>query len=228
MPVTGDIFKDDGKGGLEFIGDFEGLYARCDDPWGQGGTREDIASYYRFSRHRLAMSLTEHVGRSDGCRLEIGCGHGHAMNAVAKAIGGTWTGIDISMTAVEQARKLYHEHRFFVSDIRDGLPFPPSSVGKFDVVILSQILWYILDGLDTAMANCIRMAKMGGLIVVSQAFLREQMYGRDLIDGFPGALEWLTSERYAGKLALIEARYDDTEQHVHHDGLLIFRKVGTC
>jgi len=226
--MTGDIFRPAAKGdGLEFVGDFEGLYQRCDDPWGQGGTREDIASYYSFSRHRLAMALTAHVGRSQGCRLEIGCGHGHAMNAVAKAIGGDWTGIDISPTAIEQAKALYHEHNFFVADITGGLPFPPSSVGKFDVVILSQILWYILPKLDDAVKNAIRLTKLGGLLVISQAFLREQLYGKDVIDGYLGALRVL-DDRFADRLALIESHYDDTEQHVHHDGLLIFRKIATC
>lgn len=223
--MTGDIFKDDGRGGLEFVGDFEGLYARCSDPWGQGGSREDIASYYSFSRHRLAVALLGHVGKVEGCRLEIGCGHGHAMNAVAKAIGGTWTGIDISNEAVKRARELYPDHRFHVSDITAGLPFPPSSVGKFDVVILSQILWYILDKPKAAIENAIRLTKTGGLLVVSQAFLREQLYGRDIINGFPGAVMFFSQFT---ELNCIESRYDDTEQHVHHDGLLIFRKVGSC
>jgi SAM-dependent methyltransferase len=225
--MTGDIFKDDGKGGLEFVGDFDGLYVRCSDPWGQGGTREDIASYYSFSRHRLAMALTALVGRSEGCRLEIGCGHGHAMNAVAKAIGGTWTGIDISHEAVKRARELYPEHRFHTSDIRGGLPFPPSSVGRFDVVILSQILWYILDRPKPAIANAIRLTRTGGLLVVSQAFLRKQLYGTEIIDGFAGALAWFATV-FPQELALIESRYDDTETFIHHDGLLIFRKVGSC
>lgn len=225
--MTGDIFKDDGKGGLTFVGDFQGLYERCSDPWGQSGEREDIASYYSFSRHRLAMALLGHVGKTEGERLEIGCGHGHAMNAVAKAIGGDWTGIDISHAAVTEARKLYPEHSFHVADICARLPFPPSALGKFDVVILSQILWYILDRRDAAMDHVIRLTKLGGLVVISQAFLREQLYGRDIIDGFDGALDWITGGTlYPGRLRLVEARYDDTEQHVHHDGLLIFRKVG--
>lgn len=225
--MTGDIFKDEGEGGLAFIGDFEGLYARCEDPWGQGGTREDMASYYSFSRHRLAMALLGLCGKGEGQRLEIGCGHGHAMNAVAKAIGGEWIGIDISQTAVREAGKLYHEHHFHVADIRAGLPFPPSSVGKFDVVIMSHMLWYILDDLDKAVTNCIRLTKTGGLFVISQAFLREQLYGRERIDGFLGAVRVLDSE-FAGWLRLIEARYDDTDTHVHHDGLLIFRKIAPC
>lgn len=225
--MTDHVFEKGEGGQLRFVGDFDGLYRAEADPWGQGGSREDLASYYSFSRHRLAMALLALVGKSEGCRLEIGCGHGHAMAAVAKAINGTWTGIDISAAAIEQAKAIHHDHRFHVSDITGGLPFPPSSVGKFDVVILSQVLWYILPKLDDAVKNVIRLTKMGGLVAVNQAFLRDQQYGREVIDGFHGALRFFDS-RYSDLLALVESHYDDTETHAHHDGLLIFRKVGTC
>lgn len=172
------------------------------------------------------MALLGHVGKSEDCRLEIGCGHGHAMDAVARAIGGCWTGIDISDNAVQKARTLYPAHRFFVADILAGLPFPPSSVGKFDVVIMSQMLWYVLGDLDKAVRNCIRLTRMCGLFVISQAFLRQQLYGREVIEGFDGALRYLFT-RFP-QLRLIEAQHDDTNTHIHHDGLLIFRKVGTC
>lgn len=222
----GIIFDETGDGDLRFVGDFEGLYQRDADPWGQSGDRADNASYYRFSRHRLAMALLGHIGNSQGCRLEIGCGYGHAMNAVAKATGGDWTGIDISKTAIDKARELFPAHAFHVSDICGGLPFPPSAVGKFDVVIMSQLLWYILEKLDAATMNAIRLTRLGGLLVVHQAFLRDQRYGRETIDGFAGALRYFT-ERFP-QLRLIEARYDDTEAHIHHDGLLIFRKVSNA
>lgn len=222
--MTGHVFEDDGKGGLTFVGDFEALYGDDADPWGQSGGREDNASYYRFSRHRLAMALTALCGKIEGEALEIGCGHGHAMNAVAKAIGGKWTGVDISNSAVEKARTFYPSHRFHVSDIRGGgMVFPPSALCSFEVVILSQVLWYILDHLEEATRNGIRLTKVGGLFVVSQAFLREQMYGKDKIDGFHGALNYFTT-RFPN-LKLIEARYDDTDAHIHHDGLMIFRRT---
>lgn len=38
--MTDNIFRDNGTGGLSFVGDFEGLYQRCSDPWGQSGDRE--------------------------------------------------------------------------------------------------------------------------------------------------------------------------------------------
>lgn len=220
--MKGHVFEDDGDGGLRFVGDFEGLYRESSDPWGQSGARDDIAAYYSFSRHRLAMALLAHLGKGEGCRLEIGCGHGHAMNAVAKAIGGKWTGVDISNTAVVKARQLYPDHDFYTADIQAGLPFPPSSVGKFDVVILSQILWYVLGNLDAVTRHAIRLAMVGGLVVLNQAFLRQQLYGRDKIDGFDGAMKHFA--RFP-QLRLIEARYDDTETYLHHDGLLIYRKV---
>lgn len=221
--MNGEIFRDDGKSGLAFIGDFEGLYQQSVDPWGQSGTRQDNADYYRFSRMRLASSLYGQCGKSIGHGLEIGCGYGYSMSAVAKWVPGNWTGIDISRTALARARQLFPAHSFHAGDIRGELPLPPSSLGKFDATIISQMLWYILDKIDPAIANAIRLTRLGGLIAIQQAFLREQIYGREIIDGFAGALRYLCG-RFP-QLVLIEARYDDSERHPHHDGLLIFRKV---
>lgn len=219
----GFVFKNRVDGGLEFVGDFEGLYKQSEDPWGQSGARDDIAPYYEFSRQRLATALLAHTAGSPLRGLEIGCGHGHVTDFLRKTVGGSWTGIDISNTAVLKARELYSECAFYTSDIRGALPFPPSAVGSFDAVILNQVLWYILGKLDDAVRNTVRLVKLDGVLVISQAFLRKQLYGKDVIDGFAGAVRYFAEKH--SNLRLIESAYDDTEQFLHHDGLLVFRKI---
>lgn len=221
--MSGEIFRESGSG-LAFVGDFEGLYKESPDPWGQSGTRADNAAYYRFSRQRLAAMLQSHVGSHPGWRLEIGCGHGYAMHEFAKAIGGGWTGIDISPSAIETAKALFPGSAgFLVGDICGALPLPPSSLGRYDVTILSQMLWYILEKLDAAIINAMRLTSVGGMVIIQQAFLREQLYGRSIIDGFDGAIRYLIG-RFP-ELRLIEARFDDSRLHPYDDGILIFRKV---
>jgi SAM-dependent methyltransferase len=220
--TDGYVFKE-ARDGLRFVGDFDGLYRAEPDPWGQSGSRKEIASYYAESRYRLARVLKNHIGPS-AYGLEVGCGYGHVMEVVRRRCRGTWSGLDISQVAIERARDIYPDMTFYVGDIAGEMPFPPSSVGKYHVVIFSQMLWYVLERLDKAIGNATRLVRPGGLLAVSQAFLKsKQRYGSEIADGFHGALA-LFLERYPG-LALVEAHYDDSNIHVHHDGLMLFRKV---
>jgi SAM-dependent methyltransferase len=220
--VSDYVFRPLADGGLDFIGDFDGLYVNTPDPWQQSGADGPRASYYEFSRNRLALALAEHLP-GQGFRLEVGCGHGHSMRALEELAGGCWHGLDISRAAISQAKALYPQFGFYAGDIASRDCFTPHYVGKYDAVVLSQLLWYVLKDLDAVICNALRFVRPGGLLVVSQAFLREpQLYGGETVNGFKGAL--LAFLRQPG-IELIEARYDDTGTHAHHDGLLIFRKV---
>jgi len=218
------IFQETDGGSLRFVGDFEGLYDAEDDPWGQSGRGGALDTYYETSRARLCVALERRRAGANGGGLEIGCGHGHALPALQRAYGGLWSGLDISAKAISQAKTLHPSFDFYVGDIANRLPFPPSSVGRWDVVILAECLWYVLERLDTAVGNATRLTRPGGLLCVSQAFLRgEQRYGAEIANGYHGVLR-LFLDRFPG-LSLIETHYDDSERHAHHHGLLIFRKV---
>lgn len=208
-------------GGLKFVGDFDALYREESDPWGQSGEDGDMAAYYRASRTNLhrAISNTRILVESG---LDIGCGHGWSTNFLAKT-GGKWTGLDISAAAIEVARDVHPFHDYFCGDIRalDGLP--EEHEGRYDVVVMSEILWYVLDRIDAAVANAVAYCAPGGLLCVSQAFLKgKQRYGAEIANGFHGALK-LFLERYPS-LTLIEATYDDSGKLAHNHGLMVFRK----
>lgn len=221
--TDGHVFRDEGED-LVFVGDFNGLYKSDSDPWSQSGVAGPMASYYAESRLRLGLALAGYLKRA-GSRLEVGCGHGHALALLNNKVrGGSWHGLDVSPRAIKRARQLHPSYRFHVGDITSPLPLARTHAGRFDAVILNQTLWYVLDRLDAAMQNCIRLASPGGLVIVSQAFLRDrQRYGADIAEGFHGTLELLA--RRFPELRLIEAHYDDTDAHRHHDGLMVFRRV---
>lgn len=209
--------------GLAFVGDFDAFYKSESDPWGQSGAAGPMASYYGLSRLRLGEALRRHLS-CGGYRLEVGCGHGYALDQLSNAVrGGQWHGLDVSSRAVQGARKNYPQYRFAVGDIA-ALKCPHVVARcRYDAVILNQVLWYLLERLDRAVSNCQKLVRPGGLLVVSQAFLRgRQRYGADIADGFHGALA-LFVRRYP-ELVLIEAQYDDTDAHHHMDGLLVFRR----
>lgn len=210
------VFKETPRG-LEFVGDFEGLYKSELDPWGQSGaTRqaEGMDRYYDESRHRLYAALAARVGGAF-VGLEVGCGHGHALAKLARGFyKAHWVGMDISMTAILRARELYPDLLFFRSDITR---YTPS--GHYDVVIWNQILWYVLGALDQAVTRSLQCLRPGGLFVVSQAFLREQRYGRQILDGFDGARNY-----FAGTSLLLEySSHDTSRRHPYDDGLLVYR-----
>lgn len=220
-PLPKGIFRELG-GSLEFVGDFDGLYRSEADPWGQSGAHGPMASYYAASRNRLATALMGHL-RGNGERLEVGCGHGHVLAQLNNAVrGGRWHGLDVSPEAVERAQAHHPAFEFHVGDIRKT-DVRRLGTKRFDAVILSQVLWYVLDDIDQTVANCRHLLRRGGILVISQAFLRgPQRYGADIADGFHGTLR-LFCDRFAD-LRLIEAQFDDSNTHQHHDGLLVFRR----
>ena len=218
------VFRDEGDR-LVLVGDFDALYRTQRDPWDQSGASGNkFASYYAESRRRLGRVLAGRL-RTSGRRLEVGCGHGHVLPLLQQTVrGGVWHGLDISPAAIEQAQLTYPQFTFHVGDIRNAKSVRKLGRARYDAVIISQVLWYILEDLDQAIANACRMLRKGGYLVVSQAFLRgPQRYGAHIADGFHGTLDLFV--RRFPELRLVEAHYDDTREHRHHDGLLVFRRV---
>jgi SAM-dependent methyltransferase len=213
--------------GLRFIGDFDALYASEPDPWGQSGEGEEMFSYYIVSRARLSDGISRLLPMGDKIRgLEIGAGHGHCLKWLNAAMPNLdWVGLDISSIAVNRARVIHPDLKFFVGDIRKEWDNYGTKRlgGEFDVVILSQCLWYVLAEIKDAVRNMTQLCRRGGLIVVSQGFLRgEQKYGREIADGFGGTVGmFLTGFSH---LQLIEARFEDRGDYPLHDGLIILRR----
>lgn len=211
------IFTETADGGLQFVGDFEGLYKDERDPWDQSGRGGTKTRYYAQSRRRLIEALIDNKAR--GCGVEIGCGHGHLTARLQGSLRTHVVGMDISETAIAEARSQYPSCEFIEADI---LSFPLKG-GTLGFALWGQCLWYLLHDIDAAIGNTLGGIRDGGLFVVNQAFLHDQRYGREFADGFVGALHLLTMRR---DLTLIDAYYDDKGIDGLHDGTMIFRKVG--
>ena len=218
------VFKENPVGGLDFIGDFDGLYKENPDPWGQSNSLKPMAEYYDYSRAILAETVQKYVPIL-GRVLEVGCGLGFALDHISTAHEIIPTGVDISGVAIERARKRFPKREFIQADITAAdLKLVGECVGEYDCVILNQILWYILHRLDFAVENCWDLLRPNGVLIISQAFLRgEQRYGKGIVDGFHGLLKKFSSE-YNSMFMLLESKYDATTTLVHHDGILVFRR----
>lgn len=212
------IFTENKNGELIFRGNFEDYYKDVNDPWGQSALGEDdMDSYYRLSRMRVKQRVKDAQAKTV---LEIGCGLGFALNQIAEGISSQFHGTDISPTAIAKAKELFPAYEFYSADISTpelNLPYK-----NYDLIILNQLLWYILPNLDSVVTNINNHLNVGGHLIVSNAFAREQRYGKEIIDGFAGATHFF--EKCSASFQLREACFNDNDYRVT-DGLFMLRKI---
>jgi len=214
------VFKRDQDGELQLVADFEGFYRDTTDPWGQSGTDARLKLYYQHSRATLVDMISRHPAHTN--ILEIGCGLGYVTRQLADALPGVAvSGMDISATAAQHARRKFPGLDFFQGDI--AAAEPPSN-DQHDVVILNQLLWYVLVRMENVFSNCYKMVSDGGLLVISTGFLNQQEYGRDIVDGFDGLLDYCLHKQ-STNWKILDARYDDSGKFLHSDGIVILRKI---
>jgi SAM-dependent methyltransferase len=208
------VFTTDSEGNFRFNGDFEGLYQSDSDPWAQSATGES-ADYYIQSRNRVANILLGHQPKNV---LEIGCGLGFALEHFNRVYPCHYTGWDISHNAIFKAKKNLPRLSFDTKDITESNLKHDKT---FDVVILNQLLWYILPQLDAVLHNCLNLLSQNGKLIVSNAFARDQRFGKEYIEGFGGAFNYFHSLPLP--FDLIHAEFND-DNFRNLDGLFVFQK----
>ena len=215
------IFQEGRDGKLQFVGDFDGLYASDIDPWGQSAKGDlNYKKYYEFSRARLARAIKSIENKK--AVLEIGCGMGFGLNFLADTLSGSsLSGVDISARAIEQARKNFPKHNFMVGDIGSS-KFVLEQ--KYDLVIFNQILWYILENLETAVYSAHKLLRSGGHFLICNGYLKEQRYGVDIVDGYNGVQKFMETH-YGELFSLTDSQFDNSGDLVLNDGLLAYQKL---
>lgn len=210
LPSKDYVFATDTQGNLSFKGNFEAYYKNEQDPWDQSATGES-ADYYLSSRSRIAKYIE---AKKASQVLEIGCGLGYACNHFNSIYTSSYTGWDISKAAITKAKEQFSEFTFEVCDITATL----THIKKYDVVVLNQLLWYILPHLDQVMKNCSQLLTDNGVLVIANAFAREQKFGVEFIDGFGGAFNYFNDPKHPTKM--LHCEYND-EGFRNLDGLFI-------
>ena len=200
------------------IGRYEEMYQDCADPWRieELGPRLDM---------RAALLLLE--GRLGPVRrfLDLGAGLGLFTGLLAETIWrvnpearGLVT--DIAPTAVARAARRLTDPRleFQAADARALPPWPEQS---FDLAVLAQVLWGLLENLDRALAGLVRLLSPGGLMLVSQHFPGpgSQNYGADLVAG----PEDLADRLETSGLELLDTL--ETNRAVNHHWAALARKI---
>jgi 2-polyprenyl-3-methyl-5-hydroxy-6-metoxy-1,4-benzoquinol methylase len=117
----------------------------------------DLQRYGPVHRH-IRKDLVRVVSALEGCRtiLDVGCGSGENLAALASLGKHELTGVDISAAALELARRRVPTASVALLDVeREALP------RRFDIVISIQAIEHIVDDL-AALRN---MAQMSGRYV---------------------------------------------------------------
>jgi SAM-dependent methyltransferase len=129
------------------------------------GTADPYANCFAYSRHRLVQHLDLYLPRAGhgGSLLDVGCGTGHWMKALADR-GYIVSGVDASPAMLVHARTLNPHARVEQADV-NSLPFEDAT---FDYVLSVEVLRYLADP-QPAIRELARVLKPGGVALVTAA-----------------------------------------------------------
>lgn len=152
----------------QFLGNFEEMYRHISDPWHQS----DAAT-----RQRTRRIVAERL-RKDFCHsrvVEFGCGEGHLGASFFDHVK-SYVGVDVSQTAVDRARRNYPNGVFEVDEFKNFERYSEDA----SFLLLSDILWYVLEDLNS-FVRYLHSGKYAGQVAVILTFYPqgEQKYGRD-------------------------------------------------
>ena len=150
----------------------------------------------------MAAQILTRMALQPGMRcLDVGCGNGYAVRAMAERVGpdGSATGVDVSPAMIQQA-VAYEENPLnatYQVAPAERLPFADDT---FDRLLSVEALYYLPDPL-IALREWSRVLKPGGSIWIMSDFYTENPYSAcwdDLID-LP--MHYLSEARYRELLA---------------------------
>lgn len=222
---TIDILFKKSDNSFDYIGNdesFDEIYNKIEDPWNQSNLSDE---YYFNSRQKLNViieNIIKNIDHNNIKILEIGCGNGFSTNCIMEKINKSnilISGCDISNIAINKAKENYRNINFFTHNIRDKF----NNKEKYDIVIISNLLWYILDDLKICFDNCFDILKCNGSLIFLNAFLKEQKYGTDIIDGFDGMKKFININFNNKKITQELNVSDDFKNDNRYFGLLVIQ-----
>ena len=158
-------------------GKFDEMYQDLEDPW-------DCLGKSTKKHKRLLCELLSN-DRGYGSILDVGCGLGGFTKIMSDRNGSARVvGCDISETAIGKARNLYPSLRFEVKNVLSDDFADLES--PFDLIVVSEVLWYVLDDLGGVFEKLSRALASSGVLALQQYFPDNQQFGRQVIDGLGG------------------------------------------
>lgn len=112
------------------------LAYKVEDPWHMDSEQE------RFRFEETNRVIRDKLGSKFGTLLEVGCGEGHQSEVLA-GLCDQLTGIDVSATAVERARRRLPRSQFAAGDLYTQ-PWAQER-DRFDLVTACEVIYYMSD-----------------------------------------------------------------------------------
>ena len=218
------------RSGFKFTGDFESFYLNENDPWEQSasqneGKNNEMANFYEISRQKLIDFLGSHINNNDSI-CECGCGTGYVTKSLlTKFPNQEISGCDISKTAIEKATQNFQNIDFFQHDILSG-PLPQ----KYNVLILSNILWYVIHDFENLIMNSLtslNRERESFLVFQNALFKSEQKYFKDIVNSIGTLTDLFVNEllKFNNNSLGIEvtSKYSRCHKMKHDIGIVIIK-----
>ena len=129
-------------------------------------------------------------------------------------------GADISKVAINKASVSFPQYTFYQLDIQDDIRFMKK---KYDIVILNQVLWYVLERFENVFENVFHLLNKNGIFIISNAFMESQGYGKNIVDGFGGLVQYIEN-RQRDKFNILDAQLLNKEGMLYKDGCVVMEK----
>jgi len=200
------IFKES-RDGIKFIGNFEEYYKHEPNPWNQNNIQ------YSRNRKWMLLNYLKDIYPKPNNILDVGCGLGHMVILLRELVAPT-CGVDVSKTCIDEARKLFPLGEYEVCDIRKSFPS-----GTFDIIVLNHILWYILPELDKIISKSIDHLTANGSLIIAHQFIKDQRFGKDIINGFHGLINSLEI-KHKDKFKITGFKFNE-----YRDAIISLRRI---
>jgi len=136
---------------------------------------------YRAKERAVRRALERNAIDLRGKRvLDVGCGVGYFTNVTRQLGRGTYTGFDITTTAGEHVRAIDPDASFETVDIASPLAPEIAALGRFDVVLLLDVAYHIVDRqkFAQAVANVWSFVEPGGHLLLVDTFSKRELVPR--------------------------------------------------
>ena len=179
--------------------EFNNLYKNVKDPWHcKSPSIADALNNHLFIEILFFNSIKYES------MLDIGCGLGLLSNELYKSNQGKLLATDTSEVAVEKAKKLFPELEFKKFDI---IKDPPINK-KFNLITLSEVLWYFVEYLDEVFDKLISMLDNNGCIGIKQDFPNNQKFFKEYLNGHDEFIKFAINKGFATNTIILSNNND--------------------